>query len=137
MYYRLYADDYEMPSKVSFDPEGSSLGRIRADSVAPPHSPTSIKRCILRVEGNPLAALACHADLFADASCDTPLKEGYISIRRSPCLSSNEPMAIVLRPPIPEGKYLIKIKQGTLIGRILALTRSIFISLLEGTGRIA
>ena len=108
VYYQLYADDYEMPSKVSFDPERSSLGRIRADSVAPPHSPTSIKRCILRVEGNPLAALACHADLFADASCDTPLKETYISIRRSPGLSPNEPMAVVIIPPIPDGRYLIK-----------------------------
>ena len=95
-----------MPSKVAIDPEVTSLGRIRADSVAPPHSPTSIKRCISRVEGKP--ALAWHADLFTDTSCDTPLKEGHISIHRSPCLSPNEPMAIVLRPTIPDGKYLIK-----------------------------
>jgi hypothetical protein len=62
-----------------------------------------------RVERNP--AFAWHADLFADISCDNPLKEGHMSIRRSACLSPNEPMAIVLRPlvaPIPDGKYLIK-----------------------------
>ena len=50
VYYLLYADKYEMPSKVTIDPEELSLGRIRADSVAPLHSPASIKRCISRVE---------------------------------------------------------------------------------------
>jgi hypothetical protein len=34
-----------MPSKVAFDPEEPSLGcSIRADSVAPPHSPVTIKQ---------------------------------------------------------------------------------------------
>jgi hypothetical protein len=65
------------------------------------------------VEGNP--ALVWHADLFADAECDTPLKEleGHISILRTdgPGLSPNEPMAIVrVKNPsmIPDGKYHIK-----------------------------
>ena len=103
-----------MPSKVAIYPEQTSLGRIRADSVAPPHSPTSIKRCISRVEGNP--ALVWNADLFADTSSDTPLKEGHISILRTdgPGLSPNEPMAIVqvplavTNPSISDGKYAIK-----------------------------
>ena len=115
-----------MSSKVVFDPEEPSLGRIRADSVAPPHCPASIKRCISRVEKN--SALA-NADLFADISSDTPLKDGHISIRRTdhgPGLSSNHPMPIVLMPivltpivltpivqhvespSIPDGKYFIK-----------------------------
>ena len=109
MYYLLYADDYEVPSKVAIDREVPSLGRIRADSVAPPHSLTSIKRCISRAEGNPALV---HADLFADTSCDTPLKEEHISILRSdsPGLSPNEPMAIVevKSASIPDGKYVIK-----------------------------
>ena len=63
MYYLLYADDCEVPSKVAFDPEEPSLGRIRADFVSPPHSPTSIKQCISRVEKTPAFA---HADLFTD-----------------------------------------------------------------------
>ena len=93
MYYLLYADEYEMPSKVAIDPEEPSLGRIRADSVAPPHSPASIKRCISRVEKTPALALA---DLFADISCNTPLKEGHISFLLTdyPGVSPNEPMAI-------------------------------------------
>ena len=101
-----------MPSKVAFDPEEPSLGRIRVDSIAPPHSPASIKRCISRVERNPALALPEHADLFADSSSDTPFKDGHISILRTdgPGLSPNEPMAIVQvkNPSIPDGKYLIK-----------------------------
>ena len=108
MYYLLF-DDYEMASKVAINPGEPSLGRIRVDSVAPPHSPTSIKRCISRVEGNP--ALAWYADLFADTSSDTPLPvEDHISFLRTdgPGLSPNEPMAFVFAPPIADGKYLIK-----------------------------
>ena len=107
MYYLLYANDYEIPSKVAIDPEEPSLGRIRADFVAPPHSPATIKRCISRVEKTP--ELAC-ADIFADISCNTPLKEGHISILGTDCpgLSQTEPMAIVLNPSLPDGRYFIK-----------------------------
>jgi hypothetical protein len=114
VYYLLYANDYEMPSKSAIDPEEPSLGRIRADSVAPPYSPASIKRCISRVEGTPALA---HADIYADLSCDTPLEEGHISILRTdgPGLSPNVPMAIVQmpivqveNPSISDGRYLIK-----------------------------
>jgi len=113
LYYLLYADDYEVPSKVPFDPEATSLGRIRVDSVAPPHSPISIKRCISRMEGNPVLA---YADLFVDTSSDTPLREGHISVLHSdgPGLSPDEPMAIVQvkNPSIPDGKYFIKSRLG-------------------------
>ena len=110
VYYLLYADGYEMPSKVANDPEEPSLGRIRADSIAPPHSSISVKLCISRVEGNPTLF---YADLFADTSCDSPLKEDdHISFLRTdgPGLSPNEPMAIVQlkTPSIPDGKYFIK-----------------------------
>ena len=110
VYYLLYADDYEIPSKVAFNPEEPSLGRIRADSIAPPHTPASIKRCISRVEGNP--AFLWKADLFADTSCDTPLKGGHVSILPTDGrgLTPDEPMAIVQRPPAPfsDGRYVIK-----------------------------
>ena len=100
-----------MASKVAIDPEEPSLGRVRADSVAPPHSPASIKRCISRVEKTPALA---HADLFANVFFDSPMKEGHISILHSdgPGLSPNEPMAIVRKPiespSIPNGRYFIK-----------------------------
>ena len=108
MYYQLYADDYIKPSKVAIDPEEPFLGRIRADSVAPPHSPASIKRCISRVERTPALT---HADLFANISCKTPLKEGHISILHAdgPGLSPNEPMAIVLENSsiLGQGEYYL------------------------------
>ena len=100
-----------MTSKVAIDPEEPSLGRIRADSVPPPHSSASIKRCISRVERNPELA---NAEIFADISCETPLKEGHIPILCTDCpgLSPDKPMAIVqnVQMPIeiPDGKYLIK-----------------------------
>jgi hypothetical protein len=129
VYYQLYAnDEIDMQSKVAFDPEEPSLGRIRADFVAPPLSPASIKRCISRVEKT--AALA-HADLFADISCDTPLKEGHISVLGTdgPGLSSKEPMAIVKMsiiqanvhvesPSIPNGRYLIKNRAADLFWNV-------------------
>ena len=101
-----------MASKVSFHPEEPSLGRIRALSITPPHSPVSIKRCISRVEKNP--ALTWHTDLLADTSCDTPLKDDHMSIlcTDAPGRSPNEPMAIVLRPSLPDGKYIIKNRAG-------------------------
>ena len=98
-----------MPSKSATDPEEPSLGRIRADSIAPPHTPISIKRCISRVESNPALSFG---DLFSDTTCDTPLREGQILIFRTdgPGLSPNEPMAIVQVKTIsiPDGRYAIK-----------------------------
>ena len=119
VYYQLYADDYEIPSKAANDPEEPSLGRIRADSIAPPHTPTSIKLCISRVEENPTLI---KSDLFMDTTCDSPLKEGYISILHTdgPGRSPNKPMAIVQADvqveiplqvevtSVPDGRYLIK-----------------------------
>jgi hypothetical protein len=97
-----------MPSKVAIDPEEPSLGRIRGDSVAPLHSPTTIKACISRVEKIPELA---YGNLFANISSNIPLKEGgYISILHSDCpgLSPKKPMVIVQTPPVPDGRYAIK-----------------------------
>ena len=102
-----------MPSKAAFDPEEPSLGRIRSDFIAPPHSPTLIKRFISRVEKNPELA---NADLFAG---DIPLREGHISFLRTDCpgLSPNEPMAIVQvkLPSIPDGRYVIKNRAASIL----------------------
>ena len=111
VYYVLYADGYAMQSNVAFDSEEPSLGRIRVHSIAPPHSPTSIKQCISRAESNPAIQVAYAADLFVDTSCETPLIEDHISLcTDGPGLSPDEPMAIVLTTPIlgPDGRYYIK-----------------------------
>ena len=118
MYYCLYADHSEIPSKVAFDPEEPSVGRIRGDSVAPPHSLASIKRRISRVEETPALA---NADIFSYLSSDAPLKEGHISILGAdvPGLDPYEPMSVVQmpivqveNPTIPDGKYIIKNRKG-------------------------
>ena len=95
-----------MQSKVAFDPEEPSLGRIQTDSIAPPHSPATIKLYISRVERIPPFA---DADLFADTSCITSLKEGHISIFGTDCpdLSPKKPLAIV-RSSTPDGRCVIK-----------------------------
>ena len=113
-----------MRSKVAFDEDSPSLGRIRGDSIAPPHTPASIKRRISRVEETPELA---NADLFADISSETPMKDGHISILGTdgPGLSPDEPMAIVQKPiaivqkpivqveiRIPDGRYAIKNRGG-------------------------
>jgi hypothetical protein len=114
VYYLLYANHCEMPSKVAIDPEEPWLGRIRVDSIAPPHTPSSITRHISRVERT-LTLMSSH--LFADISCDTPLTEGYISIlrRNGPGWSPKKPMAVVqvnIRTLVPEGTYVIKHREG-------------------------
>jgi hypothetical protein len=71
VYYLLYADGYEMPSKVAFDPGEPSLGRIWADFVTPPRNTTAIKKFISSVE---IIQELARADFFADFSlaCDAP-----------------------------------------------------------------
>jgi len=96
VYYRLYINYRAAPSKVSFDPEDSSLGRICADSIPPPRTTTSIKKCIVRAEN--FSELAS-ANLFADISCDTPMAEDHFSILTGqwcPGLTESKPMALVL-----------------------------------------
>jgi hypothetical protein len=107
VYYLLYADDCEMPSKVAIDPEEPSLGRIRADCIAPPHTSSSILRHISIVEATPKLAFAY---LFADVSCDTPLEKSYLPVLHSdgPGLSPDKPMAVVQGLQPLDGTYVIK-----------------------------
>ena len=107
MYYLLY-DNYEIPSKVAYDPERPYLGRLRTDFFPPPHSSATLKRCISRVERRPEIALAL---LFADISCNTPWIKDHVSFLRTDCpgLSPTAPMAIVQTTwSFPDWRYLIK-----------------------------
>ena len=103
----LYSDGVQMPSKAAINLEEPSLGRIRADYITPPHTLTSFKLYLSKVERNP--KLAYYANLLED-SCDTRLKDGHISFRTDgPGLSPDDPIAIVLTPiPGPDGRYIIK-----------------------------
>jgi len=50
VYYRLYDDDGEALSKMSFDENDSSLGRIDIFTIPPPHTVASLKNRLVRVE---------------------------------------------------------------------------------------
>jgi len=96
LYYQLYSRNGEMHSKVAFVTGEPSIGRIRADSVAPPHTPLAILRCISRVEGKPPLA---PAGLYEDRSCKNPMKETHILIMKGRCpgMTWAKPMAVVFR----------------------------------------
>ena len=51
VYYRVYTEDFAIPSKVPVNPEDPYLARIVAKSVAPPHTVSSLKRHLCKVEG--------------------------------------------------------------------------------------
>ena len=96
-----------MPSKAAIDQKEPCLGRIWADSIAPPVPPPSNYAFRGWTECQHLPLI-----FFADISCDSPLNEGHISILRTngTGLSQNEPMAIVQveNPSIPDGRYIVK-----------------------------
>ena len=116
MYYQVFADRSDVRSKVAFDEELPSLGRIRCDSIAPPHTPASIKRRISRVEETPELV---DANLLETISSDSPLKEAHISILGTDDQGLSEPMAIVQTPivqlSIADGRYIIKNRAADII----------------------
>ena len=51
MFYRIYAEDGAIPSKSPCTPDGDPfLGRIKAVSIPPPHTPKTVKCSIAKVE---------------------------------------------------------------------------------------
>jgi hypothetical protein len=50
VYYRVYDEDGESPSKTSFDHSEPCLGRIDTFAVPPPHTVGSLKRCLIQAE---------------------------------------------------------------------------------------
>ena len=116
MYYQVFANKSEVRSKVAFDEELQSLGRIRGDSIAPPHTPLSIKRRISRAEETPELV---DANLLETISSDSPLKEAHISILGTDSQGMSEPMAIVQTPivqvSIADGRYIIKNRAADII----------------------
>ena len=51
VYYRLYDENGEAVSKTSFDESDSSLGRLDAYTIPPPHTVASLKDRLVHVEG--------------------------------------------------------------------------------------
>ncbi|KAJ7631554.1 hypothetical protein DFH06DRAFT_1303635 [Mycena polygramma] len=72
LYYQLYHPTGQDSSKLCFDPEEPSLGRLERVRIAPPICPESIKRCIAEVEASPSYA---NAGLYLDISSEAALDD--------------------------------------------------------------
>lgn len=119
VYYQLYKNNGDIHSKASFDPEEPSLGRIRALHVAPPHTATSIKRCVAKNEQNPLLA---SGQLYANISGDTPVDDVHVSLFsvNGPGSTPDDPMALVQgseQLEVLPAEQIIKPQEATPHGR--------------------
>jgi hypothetical protein len=92
----VYTEDGVVPSKQPISSIDSALGRIKAISVAPPHTVTSIKRRICNAE-----AINDHTctKLFIASSSQSPMEdEAGVSIigNDGPGHTMEEPVALVV-----------------------------------------
>lgn len=76
VYYRIY-EDSDIPSKNPIDADDPSLARIDANLIPPPHTTSSIIRCICRIENHPFAS---GHKLFSNTSSEAPIDEGRVSL---------------------------------------------------------
>jgi hypothetical protein len=98
VYYRLYDEGGEIPSKTSFDDTDSSLGRVDALLNSPPYMALSLKYCIMEAEGISPDRVC---SLFEDEGGESTMKDGDTVALLSdnyPGFSKEEPLAIVHGP---------------------------------------
>ncbi|KAJ7464070.1 hypothetical protein FB451DRAFT_1264599 [Mycena latifolia] len=94
MYYRLYTQVGEDPSKVSFKPHDPALGRIEKISVCPPHKPSNITRCIAEVEQN---LKYRNAELYTHVAAHSSMSYmNFISLMKDDSIGSTEDQPVVL-----------------------------------------
>jgi hypothetical protein len=107
VYYRVYTENGEMPSKYPINKKDPSLTRIRALSVAPPHTVASIKRCLCSIEK---IGDYNGSKIFSDLSSEDPLEEGHIPLMayEGPGATPEWPMVLV-RPPLDQ---VIRVKHA-------------------------
>jgi len=97
LYYRVYTEDGAIPSNAPLDAGDPYLARILAKSVAPPHTVSSLKRCLSKVE-----SIVNHrkTSLFLSTSSQTPMDDGHrLSLLNGsgPGSTPQEPMALVVK----------------------------------------
>ncbi|KAJ7111649.1 hypothetical protein C8R43DRAFT_1139045 [Mycena crocata] len=63
----------EVTSKTSFDADDPALGRVEHAHILSPHEAASIKRCIARLEENPIYTWV---ELYREVSADVAMPEG-------------------------------------------------------------
>jgi hypothetical protein len=77
VYYRVYTKDGAIPSREPANPEDSTVGCIRSDTVPPPHTAASIKRCISQRER---FSNWEGSQLFETMDSLSPINGGHISL---------------------------------------------------------
>ena len=103
VYYRVYtADGAIMPENKMVDSSDASLCRVDTVLFAPPHTVSSIKRCLCHLEN---IGDYENTGLFIAASCrsamDNTDKVSILS-HSGPGAIPQEPMALVVKLPNPE-----------------------------------
>lgn len=117
VYYRYYNKEGETASKMSFDEDDPTLGRINSLSVAPPFNVSSLKARLAKVEG----IAANNLQLFEDLSADSPMNDSdsiALLTDQYPGSTADEPMAFVClnsvdslsASKLPEVKTQVKLR---------------------------
>ena len=112
VYYRIYAEDGAIPSKSPATPGDPFLGRIKARSVAPPHTAQAVKRSIAKVEN---IKDCIRTSLFVTPYSQLPMGDtGKINILNRTGLGSTpqEPLALVAKMSDSERSALESGRRG-------------------------
>lgn len=104
VHYRTYDDAGEIASKTSFDETDTSLGRVNALSVPPPHNGTSLKARLSQAERLPAHDFKLFKDDSGEIILNSDKNVNFLS-DNYPGIIADEPLAIVYDPqhPIPQG----------------------------------
>ena len=97
VYYRIYAEDGAIPSRVPVTPGNPFLGRIKAKSVAPPHTAETVKHNIAKMED---IKDRTNASLFLTPNSQSPMGDAdKVTILNStgPGSTPHEPLALVAK----------------------------------------
>jgi hypothetical protein len=96
VYYRVYAEDGAIETVNPVYSDDPYLGRILARRVAPPHTASSLRRCLSNVEN---IGTDIQTSLFIATSSESPMDNSdrmSILAHTGPGYTANEPVALVI-----------------------------------------
>ena len=114
VYYRIYAEDGAILSKTPVAPGNPFLGRIKARSVAPPHTARSVKRSIAKVENiKDSTSISLFLTPFSHSPMGHTDKVAILN-RTGPGSTPQEPLALVAKMSDSERNALEHERRGEL-----------------------
>ncbi|EDR04422.1 uncharacterized protein LACBIDRAFT_330547 [Laccaria bicolor S238N-H82] len=103
IYYRVYDENGEVTSKMSFNKDDTSLGRIETLFVPPPHTVASLKSCISKSEG-----VSAHGlQVFEDDTGEITMKDDDVIALLADAYPGNveeQPIAMVYKETLKKFK---------------------------------